>query len=64
MSAGELNSTALGELWSGKLGSLDAKHFHDEEAAAAISLGWMHMVIQRVMRGYAGEFMRTVEASH
>jgi hypothetical protein len=27
-------------------------------------LGWMHMVIQRVMRGYAGEFMRTVEASH
>ena len=40
------------------MGSLDAKHFHDEEAAAAISLGWMHMVIQRVMRGYAGEFMR------
>ena len=43
---------------------LDAKHFHDEEAAAAISLGWMYMVIQRVMRRYDGEFMRTVEASH
>jgi hypothetical protein len=59
-----LNSTALGERWSGKLGSLDAKRFHEEEAAAGISLGWMHVVIQRVMRGYAGEFMRTVEASH
>ena len=35
-----------------------------EEAAAAISLGRMHMVIQRVMRRYAGEFMRTMEASH
>ena len=26
---------ALGEFWSGKLGSLDAKHFHDEGAAFA-----------------------------
>jgi hypothetical protein len=59
-----INSTALGELWSGKLGPLDAKHFHDEEPAAGISLGWMHIVVQPVMRGYAGEFMRTVEASH
>jgi hypothetical protein len=25
---------------------------------------WMRVVIQRVMRGYAGEFMRKVEASH
>jgi hypothetical protein len=46
------------------LGPLDAKHFHDEEPAAGISLGWMHIVVQPVMRGYAGEFMRTVEASH
>jgi len=32
--------------------------------AAAICLGWMHVVIQRVMRGYASECMRRVEASH
>ena len=32
--------------------------------AAAIYLGWMHVMIQRVMRGHAGEFMRRVEASH
>ena len=48
----------------GKLGSLDPMRFHDEEAVAIISLSWMHMVIQRVMRRYAGEFMRSAEASY
>jgi hypothetical protein len=32
--------------------------------APDIDLGWMQVAIQRVMRSYAGELMRRVEASH
>jgi uncharacterized membrane protein len=32
--------------------------------APAIDLGWMQVAIQRVMRRYAGELMRRMEAPH
>ena len=42
------------------LGGLGGFYF---ALATDIYSGWMHVVIQRVMRGCAGDFMRRAEAS-